>query len=120
MTHILLTGLLTFYAPHVMERVAAYRGLDTACPECIGYAATVDPAYLGRRIWIARPGHRPEGPFLVVDCGNAAHRAQQQARGLIAEVDYPTARRWNMRGPIRARVHLVHPVHNVQPKGAIP
>src|SRR5512136_842620 len=92
-----LIGYATFYAPGVMERVADYRGLS--CADCIGYAAMVDPQYLGQRIWIGRPGERSEGPFLVVDCGQAEHKAVQTARGLVAEVDFETARRWNMRGP---------------------
>lgn len=107
LTTLTLIGLATYYSPGVMERVAVYRGLS--CDECIGYAAMVDPAYLGQRVWIGRPGQRSEGPFLVVDCGNAEHRAAQTARGLIAEVDFPTAQRWKMRGPITVRVSLQEP-----------
>jgi len=105
MTHVILVGLATFYAPGVFERVANYRGLS--CADCIGYAAMVDPQWIGQRVWIGRVGQPSEGPFLVVDCGQAEHRAGQKARGLVAEVDFETARRWNMRGPVMVRVSTV-------------
>jgi hypothetical protein len=102
-----LIGYATFYAPGVMEATANYRGLS--CPDCIGYAAMVDPEWIGQRIWIGRPGQRSEGPFLVVDCGKAEHREGQRRRGLVAEVDFATARRWNMRGPVVVRVSITGP-----------
>jgi len=108
-----LIGWATFYSPNVMERVAEYRGLS--CADCVGYAAMIDPEWIGQRVWIGRPGQRSEGPFLVVDCGKEEYRAAQKARGLVAEVDFETARRWKMRGPIIVRVSL----NGVQ-RGVIP
>jgi len=115
-TAIVMIGLATFYAPGVMERVADYRHLTNACPECIGYAAMVEPAMIGQRIWITRAGQRPEGPFLVVDCGQAEHRARQRQRGLVVEVDHQTAQRWRMHGGLTVHVST----RGGMPVGAIP
>jgi hypothetical protein len=108
-----LIGYATFYAPGVMEATADYRGLS--CADCAGYAAMIDPEMLGQRVWIARPGQRSEGPFLVVDCGKKEHREGQRRRGLVAEVDFETARRWGMRGPVVVRVSITG-----TQRGAIP
>jgi hypothetical protein len=96
-----------------MEGVAAYRGMT--CPHCYGYAAMLDPEMIGEMIWITRPGQRPEGPFLVVDCAQAEHRERLRRRGLVVEVDWITAKRWKMRGPIQVRVSQ-HPIHQGGPQ----
>jgi len=111
---VVLIGYATFYAPNVMEATAEYRGLLGTCPDCVGYAAMIDPEWIGQRVWISRPGHRAE-LFLVVDCGKEEHRAAQKARGLVAEVDFPTAVRWKMRGRI-----VVFVSTNGTQRGAIP
>lgn len=98
-------GEVTFYAYDVMER-AYHRRLELAqtpyCdkPACVGYVATLRPGDLGRKVWLVRPGHPAEGPFLVVDYAAARDFQRLRQRGLIAEVDYETARRWGMTGPI--------------------
>ena len=98
-------GEVTFYAYDVMER-AYHRRLELAqvpyCdkPTCVGYVATLRPGDLGRKVWLMRPGFPPEGPFLVVDYAAAGDFARLDRRGLIAEVDYETARRWGMTGPL--------------------
>lgn len=94
----LLSGTITYYAEGVMERVRAYRGLS--CAECIGAVALLPAEDIGRRVWLQRPGEAPEGPFLVVDCAQAEHRSALEARGIVGEVDWPTARRWDMWGPL--------------------
>lgn len=98
-----LTGEVTYYNPGIMEAVYAnrlrWRQVEP-CAECVGMVALLDRDHLGRRVWIARPGYPPEGPFLVVDCAGRADRPRLQARGLVAEVDWPTARRWQMTGPL--------------------
>jgi hypothetical protein len=114
MLRMALIGLCTFYSPNVMERVADTRGLADRCPDCAALCAIVNgPEWLGRDS-IARPGHRAE-KFLVVDVSQAEHLAAQQRRGLICEVDFRTARRWGMRGPITVRAS----VHGAA-RGAIP
>jgi hypothetical protein len=104
-------GLITFYARGVMEEV--YRNRLTwkqvaPCPECVGMAAVLDCGRLGDRVWLAGPDGW-EGPFLVVDCSNAAHLAAQRARGLMAEVSWEQAQEWHMRGPIEGRVSWAEP-----------
>jgi hypothetical protein len=101
------TGMITFYAPGLMEDVYNRRlawGQVQPCPQCIGLAAVPDCGRIGRKVWL-----NGEGPFLVVDCSTAAHRAGYEARGLVAEVDWPTARRWEMTGPIRGRAQWTPP-----------
>jgi hypothetical protein len=92
-----ITGHVTYYAPGVMERVYANRlawGHVQPCPACVGMVAVPDCRRLGERVTLQRPGRGPEGPFLVVDCGRL------MTPGRIAEVDWPTARRWRMAGPL--------------------
>jgi hypothetical protein len=63
----------------------------------------IDCGRIGERVWIDGPNGW-EGPFLTVDCSNAAHLAAQKARRLIAEVDWETGQRWHMRGPIEGEI----------------
>ena len=101
MTALLLAGLLhgavTYYADGVFEQVYANRlalGHVQPCPACSGFVAVQDCRLLGRHATLQRPGHAPEGLFLVADCGPF------QTHGRIAEVDRQTARRWRMTGPL--------------------
>ncbi|HRI57353.1 MAG: hypothetical protein IAE85_02295 [Anaerolinea sp.] len=98
-------GEVTFYGPGVMENVYHLR-LERAqvpyCdrPACVGYIATLRPGDLGRKVWLDVPGIGVEGPFLVVDYAAAKDFERLRRRGLIAEVDNVTARRWGMARPI--------------------
>lgn len=114
-------GEVTFYAYDVMER-AYHRRLELAqvpyCdkPACVGYVATLRPGDLGRKVWLMRPGLPAEGPFLVVDYAAARDFARLDQRGVVAEVDYQTARRWGMTGPLHdvmmlAKAPIVPRVH---------
>lgn len=94
----LLVGTVTYYAAGVMERVRDYRGL--ACDECVGYVALLPAEDIGRHVWLQRPDAAPEGPFLVVDCAQAEHIAGLTERGIVGEVDWETAQRWGMFGPL--------------------
>ncbi len=96
-------GVATYYAPGVMEAVVANRlawGQVAPCQECVGTVALLDAGQLGRRVWLQAPGRPPEGPFLVVDCAQQAHRAALLAQGWVVDVDWATAQRWGMRGPL--------------------
>lgn len=98
-----LIGEVTYYGPGVMERVYANRlrwNHVEACEECIGMVALLDRQHVGERVFLQRPGHDPEGPFLVVDCAAKKDFRRLKERGLVAEVDWRTARRWRMRGPL--------------------
>jgi hypothetical protein len=107
-------GEVTFYGPDIMERVY-HRRLELAqvpyCdkPHCVGYIATLRPGDLGRKVWLAAPGRPVEGPFLVVDYASNADFQRLLRRGLIAEVDNQTARRWRMSGPVQGVVMLAQP-----------
>jgi hypothetical protein len=88
-------GNAVFYGPGVMEATARYRGLDL--DRYAGGVALMSPSDIGLPVWIRRPGHPWEGPFLVVD---AAMRGDMYPviafRNEIVEVDYDTAVRWKM------------------------
>ncbi len=102
-----ISGLAMYYNPGVMERVLAFRrqaGHVTECPECIGYAAMLRAGDLDRRVWLKRPGHLEEGPFWVIDVAATKHIAYLLQRGWVVDVDYRTAQRWGMRGPIPVTV----------------
>jgi hypothetical protein len=107
-------GEVTFYGPDVMERVY-HRRLELAqvpyCdkPACVGYVATLRPGDLGRKVWLAVPGRPVEGPFLVVDFASTKDFERLRRRGLIAEIDYQTAQRWSMAGPLQGVVMLAQP-----------
>jgi hypothetical protein len=92
---ILSRGDVVFYAPGVMEGTARHRGLDLE-----GYVdgiSLMSPADIGLPVWLKRPGHDWEGPFLVVDCA-----ARQDIypgikfMGKVAELGNETAKRWGM------------------------
>lgn len=107
-------GEVTFYSAGVMETVYHLR-LERAqvpyCdrPACAGYIATLRPGDLGRKVWLDVPGIGVEGPFLVVDYAAAKDFERLRRRGLLAEVDNVTARRWRMRGPAYDVIMLAEP-----------
>lgn len=49
-----------------------------------------------------RPGVPIEGPYLIVDCSAAEDLPRHRRNGKVAEVDWQTAQRWRMRGPLDA------------------
>ena len=85
-------GTWTYYAPNVMRRVRETRGLSP-CVDCVGLAATVDQAHLGKRIWIWFQGWR--GVYHVVDVGQPGHNRPD----LVGEVPAETAWEWGRAGP---------------------
>jgi hypothetical protein len=84
-----------WYDPYVMEGTAEWRGLDLT-----GYVdgiALLSPADIGLPVWLKRPGHDWEGPFLVVDSAMRGHfwpYATYIKEGL--EVGHKTAAAWGM------------------------
>lgn len=98
-------GQVTFYAPGLMEWVYEHRlrlAQVPVCdpPACVGYVAMLRPGDLGRQVWLKPAGQAAEGPFLVVDYAAQRNFDALRTRGLVAEVDYATAQRWQMRGPL--------------------
>lgn len=112
----ILIGWLTFYAPEPMRHVYERRlgwGQVRPCPACIGMVAVTDCDRIGDKLWVQGP-QGWEGPFLVVDCGLF------RTPGRIAEVDYATALRWGMRGPIPGALAYCDPRPPPSPEGCRP
>ncbi len=108
-----LDGKATYYAPRLMEEVAANRGMTPGYH--VGFVAMNRAGDLGRTVWIEHDGV-VHGPFLVVDVAQeGAHYQAREERGYVIEVSWEQAQLWGMRGPIKVRVHFVAP----EPKGAI-
>jgi hypothetical protein len=113
---LLAEGDASYYAPGLMERVLEYR-LDTGrvqpCTQCIGYVALLDATDMGRLVWLdwggGSAGDGIDGPYLVADCAQAEHRASLVARRRVVEVDWPTAKRHRMAGPVSVRVLWLPP-----------
>lgn len=115
-----LQGSVTYYNPGIMEATYQARlqwGHVAPCADCIGLIALLDREHLGKRVWLQRPGHPVEGPFLVTDCAAAKDRARLRARGLVAEVGWPVAQRWRMTGPIEGvTVYFADPTPRPAPQ----
>lgn len=98
-----IVGQATYYAPGLMQQVyanrLAWRQVEP-CPECVGMVALLEPGHIGRRVWLTPPGGEPIGPLLVVDCAQAAHRDELEARGWAVDVSWELGARLGMRGPL--------------------
>ena len=110
-------GYATFYSPNAMERVAVVRGFITTTGDyaawldseaVVGAVALNRAGDLGRRVWLSGPAGT-EGPFLVIDCARLDHFEQRESRHRVVEVDWLTAQRWGMRGPIAVTVRFEYP-----------
>lgn len=81
------------YAPGVMEAVANRMG--RFYDNYVGAVALEVCGDIGESVWIQRPDHNWEGPFLVIDCARPVSvYAQVVTMGLAIEVDDKTAVRW--------------------------
>ncbi len=102
------SGLAMYYAPNVMDSVALYRERVSnieECEECIGQVALLRAGDIGRHVWI-QVGEGPvEGPFQVLDVAGRHHIPDLLRRNWVVDVDYETAMRWGMRGPIEVTVY---------------
>ena len=108
---VFLTGTASQYAPDMMEKVVANRQagrtahhLPDPLPEVDGYAAVLDCEEIGS-VWLVRPRGGEWERFLVADCAGPQLRADgltggewMRANGVLLEVDYRTAVRWNTVG----------------------
>lgn len=88
-TQLPASGLATYYNPGIFEQVIANRERwgqinRDDCPKCVGYAALLWPADLGRMVCV--DGF---GPLLVVDMAAAHHRAGLIAKGWVIDLDWP-------------------------------
>lgn len=113
-------GMATYYAPGLMERVAAFRGIDLE-----GYAGGVAlnrAGDLGRSVWVewVNPAtKRTEriGPLKVVDCAQrGAHFEERERANLVVELSFEQGAAWGMLGPIPVTVWFRWP--GGEPEGA--
>lgn len=115
----LLFGQVTYYSQGMMEmvyeaRLAGRTAYAVApCATCIGMLAVEDCTLVGKYAYLTRPGQPQEGPFLITDCGLFA------TQGRVAEVDYQTARNWNMRAPINGVLLIIVDELNVAEQDAV-
>jgi hypothetical protein len=103
-----VTGLAMYYAPDVMARVEAYRERVNKlepCEECIGQVALLRAGDLGRKVWINVGDGKVEGPFQVLDVAARHHIPELLRRNWVVDVDYATAMRWGMQGPVTVTIY---------------
>ena len=102
-----VSGKVMYYAPGVMDRVINYRTRENsidACAECVGHVALLRVGDINRKVWILLEDGTLEGPFLVVDVAHPNHVDALLARDWVVDVDWETAQRWSMKGPIAGTV----------------
>jgi len=97
------TGHAAYYAKGRMMEVVRVRqagwtagDLPVELPPCIGFVATCGE--IGSQVWLYHASEGLRGPYLVADCCNQmeGHCARMHKRGIVAEVDWNTARRWQV------------------------
>ena len=115
-----VSGLAMYYAPNVMENVAQYRlRVDKieGCDECVGSVALLRAGDLDRKVWIQPEDGAVEGPFQVLDVAARHHIPSLLARNWVVDVDYTTAMRWGMRGPVPVTIYAEPPA---EPLAGVP
>lgn len=89
-------GGALFYGPGVMEATAEFYGLDWS-EDIVDGVSLLTCAEIGHKVWLKRPGHEWEGPFLVADCSSREDLyAHIFFRREVVEVGFETAERWGM------------------------
>lgn len=102
-------GLATYYAPGLMEEVAANRGMGGLPAGYVGMVALNRMGDLRRSVWLEREGE-VTGPYRVVDCaGRGDHFEDRERRRLVVEVAYELGQAWGMQGPVPVVVHFEPP-----------
>jgi hypothetical protein len=107
-----ITGLAMYYAPNIMDGVEAYRERVNGmaeCEECVGQVALLRAGDLGRKVWIKVGEGAVEGPFHVLDVAARHHIPDLLRRNWVVDVDYTTAVRWGMQGPMMVTVYETPP-----------
>jgi hypothetical protein len=96
-------GGAVFYGPGVMEATAEYYGLSLTDGVVDG-VSLLTCAEIGQKVWLKRPGHAWEGPFMVSDC---AQRDDLYAfvvyREEVVEVGFKTAVKWGLATPLSGK-----------------
>ncbi len=109
-------GRAMYYAAGVMNRVLQNRiawkqipagtvsdceGGDSKYRGCVALLRAGD---MGREVYLKRPGQNAEGPYLVIDVAAEHDIACLLERNWIVDVDWGTAQRWGMKGPVDAQI----------------
>lgn len=98
------TGIASQYSQGKMQQVIAYRQNHNQIPlnlsQYDGFVAVLEADDIGREYWIRPVGRDHWEKFLAVDCAGIADGgyAWMVNSGIIAEVDYQSAQRWNTIG----------------------
>ena len=106
-----------YYNPGIMAQVLSYRlalGQVSPCSDCVGYAALLRRGDLNRKVWIEWATGDVEGPFLVIDVAASQHVPLLLARQWVVDVDYATAMRRAMNGPVSVTVLDAPPQRNTR------
>ena len=109
-----VSGKVMYYAPGVMDRVINYRTREQSidlCAECVGHVALLRVGDINRKVWIQLDDGTLEGPFLVVDVAHPGDIDSLLARDWVVDVDWETAQRWAMKGPIAGTVLAAPPTN---------
>ena len=105
-------GAAVWYAPHIMEATARFRGLSL--DGFLDGVSLMAPSDIGRTVWLRRPGHDWEGPFLVVDTASRSDIWPIiTKRKEIVEVGFQTAARWGIVDAAQNRDGTYVPPYNV-------
>jgi len=104
----LQVGHAAYYNPQIFEQVVAVRLAGWTAGDLteddlrgvIGYVAVPDCDEIGRRVWLFHESEGWRGPYLVADCACQINGDKQRMvrRGIVAEVDFQTAKRWGVLG----------------------
>ena len=98
------TGIASQYARGVMQEVISYRISRDSIPANLtrydGFIAVPYARDIGKEYWIRPVGSTEWELFLAVDCGGVADggREWMLRNGILVEVDWATARRWDTVG----------------------
>ncbi len=115
-------GKAMYYNPGIMAQVLSYRlalGQVAPCSDCAGYVALMHSGDLNRKVWLQWAGGEVEGPFLVIDVAATQHVPWLLARQWVVDVDYATAMRHAMNGPLPVTVLDAAPRVPVSPGNLI-
>jgi hypothetical protein len=107
-------GVVTWVNPHRMEDTASVNNIDlTPFKDGIALMSCSD---VGETVWLRRPEHEWEGPYVVADCANKKHMfAAICYKREIAEVGFNTAVDWGLAYIEDDKVKIVsHTVQDVE------
>ena len=105
-----VSGCAAYYAPNLMERAAVYWGHIDSTDEYedwlhdSGYKGAIALYRVGdrlREIHILWPDGTLDGPYIAIESVASRHYDIGMAKNMVVDVDYSTARRYDMNGPMR-------------------